>query len=320
MMLARLFCLGLIAVAPVALAQDYPNRSPTIVVPFAAGGPNDVIGRETAEALTQKMGRAFTVENRAGAGGVTGMRYVMSAKPDGYTLFAGSPGPLVISPIASGGSLVVEGNLMPIGVISESPQVLVVSSKLPIKTITELAEYAKARPGELNYGSAGVGTTPHLSAELFRQLTGVAIQHVPYRGTSAAIPDLIRGELNLLFGDVATLKTFIEAGSVRALGVTGAVRSPLLPDVPSAAEAGFPKLIVRNFSVLLAPIGTPEPVIKALSDALDSIKKDGAFVARMERNGMSVFASSPEHARDYMRTERAIWEPVVKAIDLKLSN
>jgi tripartite-type tricarboxylate transporter receptor subunit TctC len=319
-MFSKLLTLGLILAAPAALAQDYPNRSPTIVVPFAAGGPNDVIGRETAEALSQKMGRTFTVENRAGAGGVTGMRYVTASKPDGYTLFAGSPGPLVISPIASAEPIDVEAGLTPIGVISESPQVLAISSKLPVRTVDELAAYAKLKPGVLNYGSAGVGTTPHLSAELFRQLTGIDIQHVPYRGTSAAIPDLIRGELNLIFGDVATLKPFIDAGSVRALCVTGAVRSPLLPDVPSAVEAGFPKLIVRNFSILLAPQGTPEPIVKALSGALDAIKKDGAFVARMARSGMTVFDSSPEHARDYIRTERAIWEPVVKAIGLKLSN
>ena len=319
-MFSKLRTLGLILAAPAALAQDYPNRSPTIVVPFAAGGPNDVIGRETAEALSQKMGRTFTVENRAGAGGVTGMRYVTASKPDGYTLFAGSPGPLVISPIASAEPIDVEAGLTPIGVISESPQVLAISSKLPVRTVDELAAYAKLKPGVLNYGSAGVGTTPHLSAELFRQLTGIDIQHVPYRGTSAAIPDLIRGELNLIFGDVATLKPFIDAGSVRALCVTGAVRSPLLPDVPSAVEAGFPKLIVRNFSILLAPQGTPEPIVKALSGALDAIKKDGAFVARMARSGMTVFDSSPEHARDYIRTERAIWEPVVKAIGLKLSN
>jgi len=319
-MFSKLLTLGLILAAPVALAQDYPNRSPTIVVPFDAGGPNDVIGRETAEALSQKMGRTFTVENRAGAAGVTGMRYVTGSKPDGYTLFAGSPGPLIISPIASAEPIDVEAGLIPIGVISESPQVPAISSKLPVKTVEELAAYAKLKPGVLNYGSAGVDTTPHLSAELFRQLTGINIQHVPYRGTSAAIPDLIRGELNLIFGDVATLKPFIDAGSVRALCVTGAVRSPLLPDVPSAVEAGFPKLIVRNFSILLAPQGTPEPIVKALSGALDAIKKDGAFVARMARSGMTVFDSSPEHARDYIRTERAIWEPVVKAIGLKLSN
>ncbi len=319
-MLARVFALGLILAAPLAHAQDYPNRPVSIVVPFAAGGPNDVIGRETAEALSQKMGRAFTVENRAGAGGVTGMRYVMTARPDGYTLFAGSPGPLVISPIASGGSLEVEGQLIPIGVISESPQVLAVSVKLPVTTVAELAAYAKSKPGVLNYGSAGIGTTPHLSAELFRQLTGTDLQHVPYRGTSAAVPDLIRGELNLIFGDVGTLKPFIESGAVRALCVTGANRSPLLPDVPSAAEAGYPKLVVRNFSILLAPQGTPQPIVKILSDALDAIKKDKAFAARMERQGMAVFDSSPEHARDYIRNERAIWEPVVKAIGLKLGN
>lgn len=308
----------LIACAPmVAAAQDYPARSPTIIVPFAAGGPFDIAGRATADALSQQLNKQFVVENRAGAGGVTGARFVMTSKPDGYTLLLGSPGPLIIAPSANPGTLDIEQQFATIGIIAESPQVLVVSAKVPAQTIGDLITLAKAKPGSLSYGSAGVGTTPHLSAELFRKVTGVDITHVPYRGTSAAVPDLTTGDLHLMFGDVSTLRPFIESGAVRALAVTGSARSKLIPQVPTVVEAGFAELAVRNFSALLAPAGTDATAMRVLHDALSRAKKDAAFIARLETQGMSPVESSPEHARNYLRTEKSIWEPLVQSIGLK---
>ena len=307
-----------LACAPIAtLAQDYPARSPTIIVPFAAGGPFDIAGRATADALSQQLNKQFVVENRAGAGGVTGARFVMTSKPDGYTLLLGSPGPLIIAPSANPGTFDIEQQFATIGIIAESPQVLVVIAKVPAQTITELISLAKAKPGSLSYGSAGVGTTPHLSAELFRKVTGVEITHVPYRGTSAAVPDLTTGDLHLMFGDVSTLRPFIESGAVRALAVTGSQRSKLLPQVPTVVEAGFAELAVRNFSALLATAGSDMQAMKALHDALNRAKKDPGFIARLETQGMSPIESSPEHARNYLRTEKMIWEPLVQAIGLK---
>lgn len=308
----------LIACAPmVAAAQDYPARSPTIIVPFAAGGPFDIAGRATADALSQQLNKQFVVENRAGAGGVTGARFVMTSKPDGYTVLLGSPGPLIIAPSANPGTLDIEQQFATIGIIAESPQVLVVSAKVPAQTIADLITLAKAKPGSLSYGSAGVGTTPHLSAELFRKVTGVDITHVPYRGTSAAVPDLTTGDLHLMFGDVSTLRPFIESGAVRALAVTGSARSKLIPQVPTVVEAGFAELAVRNFSALLAPAGTDATAMRVLHDALSRAKKDAAFIARLETQGMSPVESSPEHARNYLRTEKSIWEPLVQSIGLK---
>ncbi len=305
-----------VAVVP-ALAQEYPSRPPTIIVPFAAGGPFDIIGRETGEALSQRLGRQFVIENRAGAGGVTGMKYVMAANPDGYTLLLGSPGPLVIAPSARPGTIDIEGQLQPIGIIAESPQVLVVTAGLAAKSIAEVAALAKAKPGTLNFGSAGIGTTPHLSAELFKKLAGIDIVHVPYRGTAAAIQDVMRGELNMIFGDVATLKPFIEAGSVRALAVTGSERSKLVPSVPTTGEVGFPGLMVRNFSVLLAPVATPKAVVEVLVKALADAKKEAAFAGKLATHGMTPVVSSPEHARSYLKAEMATWEPLVQSIGLK---
>ena len=308
----------LLTTAPLPLlAEGYPSRPPTIVVPFAAGGPFDITGRATADALSQQLNKQFVVENRAGAGGVTGARFVMTSKPDGYTLLLGSPGPLIIAPSANPGSINVEQQFATVGIIAESPQVLVVSAKVAARSIPELIALAKAKPGGLSYGSAGVGTTPHLSAELFRKVTGVDITHVPYRGTSAAVPDLTTGDLHLMFGDVSTLRSFIDSGALTALAVTGGARSKLIPQVPTVIEAGYPELTVRNFSALLAPTGTDPVALKALAEALTRAKTDEGFVARLETQGMSAIESSPDHARNYLRTETTIWEPLVQSIGLK---
>lgn len=300
-----------------ALAQNYPSCSPTVVVPFAAGGPVDINGREIAEALSQKLGASFVVENRAGAGGVTGMKYVMSARPDGCTLLIGSPGPLVIIPASGTDSADVLSQLIPIGIISESPQVFAVSAKLPAKSIDDVVGLAKAKPGALNYGSAGIGTTPHLSAELFKKIAGLDIVHVPYRGTAAAIQDVLRGEISIIFGDTAALKPFIDAGSLTALATTGTQRSKLLPNVPAVNEVGFPDLTVSNYSALLVPSATPKPIVDILVKALADIKNDPVFVARLAANGMTATPSSPEKARVFLAAERRQWEPLVKSIGLK---
>ncbi len=314
-----LLSIGLAGFAFSAAAQDYPARSPTLVVPYAAGGPVDIAGRATADALSRQLGRQVVVENKAGAGGVVGTRFVMTSRPDGYTLLLGSTGPLIIAPSANPGSMDVEKEFQPVGVVADSPQVLVVSAKVAARTLAALVALAKAKPGSLNYGSAGIGTTPHLAAELFKRATGTELVHVPYRGTSAAIPDLMSGELQLMFGDIATLRPFIESGAVNALVVTGAARSRLVPQVPTAPEAGYPTLVSRNFYVVLAPAGTPQPVVEALSKALAAAKADAGLSSQLEGQGMTVADSSPEHARRYLRTEKETWEPIIQAIGLKLN-
>jgi tripartite-type tricarboxylate transporter receptor subunit TctC len=311
---------GLSALPASASAQTYPTRPVTLVVPYAAGGPVDIAGRSTAEALSAQIKQQVVVENKPGAGGVVGTRSVATARPDGYTLLLGSPGPLVIAPSANPGSLDVEKEFRQVGVVADSPQVLVVASKIPATNLAELVAYAKTRPGALNYGSAGIGTTPHLAAELLNRATGVHLVHVPYRGTSAAVPDLLSGELQVMFGDIATLRPFIEARSIKALAVTGTVRSKLIPDVPTTVEAGFPTLISRNFYVVLAPASVTDGVVATLDKALTVAKADKAFIARLETQGMNVVESSPIHARDYLRAERQIWEPIIRDMGLKLKD
>ncbi|HEV2575388.1 MAG TPA: tripartite tricarboxylate transporter substrate binding protein [Beijerinckiaceae bacterium] len=308
---------ALTAVVAPAMAQDYPNRPITLVVPYAAGGPVDIAGRSTAEALSKQLGQGVVVENKPGAGGLVGTRYVGTARPDGYTLLLGSPGPLVIAPSADPASIDIEKDFSLIGVIAESPQVLVVSAKLPPKTFKEFIAYAKEKPGALNYGSAGIGTTPHLAAELLNRATGIKTVHVPYRGTSAAVPDVVSGELQMIFGDIATLRPFVQSKAVTALVIGGPRRSNLLPEVPNATEEGYPSLVSRNFSVLMAPAGLPAEIAARLNKALTDAKTDKTFLDRMDLQGMTPIDSSPDQARQYLRDERQTWEPLVKEMGLK---
>ncbi|MDH7797226.1 MULTISPECIES: tripartite tricarboxylate transporter substrate binding protein [unclassified Beijerinckia] len=312
-----IFVAALTAVVVPAAAQDYPSRPITLVVPYAAGGPVDIAGRSTAEALSKQLGQGVVVENKPGAGGLVGTRYVGTARPDGYTLLLGSPGPLVIAPSADPATVNVERDFTLIGVIAESPQVLVISSKLPAKTFKEFVAYAKTKPGALNYGSAGIGTTPHLAAELLNRATGIRTVHVPYRGTSAAVPDVISGELQMIFGDIATLRPFVDSKAVTALVIGGTRRSNLLPDVPNAVEEGYPGLISRNFSVLLAPARMPADIVARLNAALTAAKTDKGFIERMDQQGMSPVDSSPDQARQYLQGERQTWEPIVREMGLK---
>jgi tripartite-type tricarboxylate transporter receptor subunit TctC len=302
-----------------AQGQTYPARTITLVVPYAAGGPVDIAGRSIAEALSGPLGQQVIVENKAGAGGTTGTKFVAGASPDGYTILLGSTGPLVIAPAANPGQIDVSKVFQIIGLVADSPQLLVVNAKLPIRSLSEFVDYARARPDGLNYGSAGIGTTPHLSSELLHRAANIKLVHVPYRGTSAAIPDLVSGELQFLFGDTVTLKPFVESGAVRALAVTGAQRSKLAPAIPTTAEAGYPALLVRNFYAVLTPAGIPEAIASRLADAIAAAKADKAFSERMERQGMEVVPGSQVQAQSYLREEVEKWTPIIKAMGLKLN-
>ena len=301
-----------------AQAQTFPQRPVTLIVPYAAGGPVDIAGRTFAEALTKTLGQQVVVENKAGAGGMSGTRFAAAANPDGYTLLLGSSGPLIIAPAASPGLIDIDARFKPVSLVADSPQVLVVNSKLPIKSLQEFVDHARGKPEGLNYGSAGIGTTPHLSAEMLARAASIKLVHVPYRGTSAAVPDLVSGELQFLFGDIATLAPFIEAKSISALAVTGTRRSNLLPQTPTTAEAEFPSLLARNFYAVLAPAGIAPAIVETIARRTEDAKADRNFVERMEKQGMALAASSPQHASEYIQEERKLWTPVIQAIGLKL--
>ena len=301
-----------------AQAQEaWPQRAISLVVPFAPGGPVDNAARPVAEGLRRRLGHAVVVENRAGAGGLLGTRYVAQARPDGYTLLVGSPGPMIIAPAA--GTPDVPDALVafaPIALIAESPQMLVVTPSLPVGTLAEFVAFARARPGALNMGSSGIGTTPHLAQELLGKLAGIRVEHVPYRGTGAAIPDLVAGKIEALFGDISAVLPLVEAGRLRALAITARERSPLAPLVPTTPEAGFPALLSRNWQALLAPAGTPHSVISRIATALMEALEDPTVRIVLARQGAVAARSDPAHLAAFLREERATWEPVIREIGL----
>jgi tripartite-type tricarboxylate transporter receptor subunit TctC len=303
-----------------ARAQEaWPQRAVTLVVPFAPGGPVDNVARPVAEGLRRRIGQPVVIENRAGAGGLVGTRAVAAARPDGHTLLVGSPGPLVIAP-AAGATDAPDPlrALAPVALLADSPQVLVVTNGLAATTLAEFVALARTRPGELNLGSAGIGTTPHLAMELLGQLAGVRFEHVPYRGTGAALPDLMAGKIDALFGDISAVLPLVEAGRIRALATTAAARTALAPGIPTTAEAGFPALIVRNFQAVLAPAGTPDGVLRRAAVALGEAVAEDAVRAALARQGALPARSGPEHLAEYIRAERATWDPVIRAIGLRL--
>lgn len=304
--------------ATTAGASDYPSQPIHIIVPYAPGGPVDFVGRNVSEALRRNTDHAFVVENRPGAGGVTGTESVINARPDGYEVVIGSAGPLVVRPSAGAVNFDPQEALAPVALLGSSPQILVVYPGVEARTVAEFAELARQRPGELNIGSAGIGTTPHLAAELLMKEAGIELTHIPYRGTGQAIPDLLGGQIDAIFGDISAVLPLIEDGRLTALAITSAERSDLAPDIETTAEAGFPTLISGNWQGFFMPAGTPEDRIEMLADAVRALHDDPAFMAVMRGQGVMVPESSPEHLADFLAAELALWGPIIAELDLDL--
>lgn len=296
--------------------QPWPQRGLSLVVPFAPGGPVDNAARPLAEGLRRQLGQTVIIENRPGGGGVVGTRQVAQARPDGYTLLVGSPGPLTIAPAASPDAPDPLRVLAPVALIAQSPQVLVVPISSTATTLDAFVALARARPGGLNLGSAGIGTTPHLAMELLARIAGVQFEHVPYRGTGAALPDVIAGKIDGLFGDISAVLPLVESGQLRALAVTGRDRSVLAPAIPSAAELGYPQLMVRNWQALLAPAGTPEAVLRRIAEAVAAALADPIVRSALARQGSTPGEGGPDQLAAFLREERTTWDPVVRAIGL----
>ncbi len=299
-------------------AQSYPTRQITFVVPFAAGGPVDNSGRAFAEAMRRQLKSTIVIENRPGAGGIVATRGVIAAKPDGYTLLVGSAGPLVIAPAAGVKGVDAGTQLAMVGLINESPQIVVASTTVNAETLKDFVAFAKASGGKVNYGSAGIGTMPHLAGELFKSIAGIDMLHVPYRGTGAALPDLLSGRNHIIFGDITAVLPMVEAGRLRAYAITGTQRSELAPKVPTTAEAGLPQLVTRNWNALVGPVGLPAPVVGRLVEAMSAASKDKDYLEAMRKQGSVPIASSPAHLAQYMDAERKRLEPIVQRIGLKL--
>jgi tripartite-type tricarboxylate transporter receptor subunit TctC len=309
--------LGLIAAAR-ARAEAYPNRPVKIIVPTVAGGTVDVVTRLIANDLSLRLGSTFFVDNRSGAGNTLGSREAARSDPDGYTLLMSSASGQVISPLVyKAVDYDAVKSFAPIGLIAESSIILVINPALPFKSLPELVAYAKANPGRLNYGSAGTGTVPHLTGELFKSAAGVDLVHVPYRGGALSIADVIAGNVQLTFEASSPLLQHIRDGRLRALAVTSKARIPDLPDVPSTTESGYPDLVVTTWTGLFAPAGTDAAVIARLNGVINEGLRSPELRAALAKVGNIPLGGPSEALAQLLETEQRKWAPVVRALNLK---
>jgi tripartite-type tricarboxylate transporter receptor subunit TctC len=302
---------ALVAAAPAGHAADaWPSRPIHFVIPFPPGGSNDVVGRVFAAAIGERLGQTLVVENRGGAGGVVGTELVAKAAPDGYTLLvislAHAVNPwlykLKYDPIKS---------FVPIGIMGSGTNVLVVNPTLPVHSVSELVALAKAKPGELNYASAGIGSFQHLGGELFKLDAGVNIVHVPFRGGGPAMLDVLAGNTKVMFSSLVQTTPYIRNGQLRALGTGGIKRSPVLPDVPTIAEAGVPDYQATNWWGIIAPAGTPAAIVDKVHAALAAAQDSPETQKRLESEGAEVVRMNSVEFGAFMQGEMKKWGEVV---------
>ena len=296
-----------------AQAGNWPEAPVRIVVPFSAGGASDVLTRILADKLQARLGQNFTVDNRTGAGGNIGMEAVKGAAPDGYTVASATVGTLTINQfLFSKLGYDPVRDYAYVSTIWENTNVFVVAAQHPAKSVQEFLAWAKKQPRGVSYGSAGIGTTPHLSGELFRARTGIEAQHIPFRGAAQSMPALVGGDTDFAIDNVASYMPLIRSGKVRALAVTSAERWPQLPDVPTMAEAGVRDFVVTSWGAFVVPKGTPAPVVEKLSAALRAIAAEPAHQQRFLDSGARAVASTPQELTAFAERERAKWKEVVQ--------
>jgi tripartite-type tricarboxylate transporter receptor subunit TctC len=319
MTMKRLLALALLALAAAAApaaAQDYPNRPVRLIIPFPPGGSNDVVGRLVANQLSEKLGHKVFVDNRGGAGGVLGTEAAANAAPDGYTLLVVSIAHAV-NPALYKLSYDPIKSFAPISIMATGPNVLAVNPTLPVKNVKELVALAKEKPGSIDYASAGVGSFQHLGGELFKLVAGVNLQHVPYKGGGPAMQDVIAGHVKVMFSSLVQTTPFIHSGQLRALGVGGAKRNPVLPDVPTIEEAGVPGYVADNWWGIVAPAGTPQPIVDKLYRDIQDVLKSPELTAAFAREGAAAVTMSGAEFGKYMEDEMAKWARVVKEGNIK---
>lgn len=303
--------------APGALAQTYPTKPIRLVVPSSPGGGTDITGRIVAQKLTELLRQQVVVDNRAGAGTRIGNEIVAKSPPDGYTLLMGLSTLAIIPAVYKSVSYDALKDFAPISQAVSVPNVLVVHPSLPARSVKELIALGKSRPRDLVGGSAGTGTNPHLSLELFRSLAGIDIVHVPYKGSGPGVVALVSGEVALFFPSLPSATPHIKAKRVRPLGVTTAKRAEALPDVPSIAEAGLPGYEATQWFGVLAPAGTPRAIVDRLHKEIVAGLKSPEVVKQLSTQGAQIVASSPEEFAEYIRAETKKWAGVVKAAGIK---
>ncbi len=315
---AGLGALGTLALGGAATAQDFPDRSITLVVPFAAGGSTDVVARIVAEAMSADLGQQVIVENVGGAGGSLGAGQVARAEPDGHTILMGTVATHALNPlILATTAYDPVADFEPVSLLALIPNVLLVNPLLEATTVAELIELLKAEPDGYVYASSGIGTPLHLSGELFNSLAGVTMTHVPYQGSGPALQDLLGNQVSIMFDNLPSASGHMAAGTLRALGVTTLERAASFPDVPAIAET-VPGYETYTWNALFAPAGTPPDVVARLNAAAVAAMADPSVAERMQEFSATVVGSSPEELGAHVAAELVKWQPIVEGADIQM--
>jgi tripartite-type tricarboxylate transporter receptor subunit TctC len=300
-----------------AMAQDYPNRVIRLIVPFPPGGPTDVIARILANSTSPMLGQTIVVENRpGGAAGTVGTRVVVSADPDGYTLLLSIAGSLTIAPVLYKLDYDPLKDLAPIAIVEQSPEILTVNPAMP-SSLAEFIAYAKGNPGKINLSSPGVGTLPHVLGALLQLVGNIKLTHVPYRGAGPAITDLLAGQVQVMFNHPSVVAAHLESGKLRALGVSSDTRFAQLPNIPTFTEQGYSRLLATEWLGLLAPAGTPEPIVQKLNSAVNRAMQTPDARASLQKLSVETKAVTPEEFKTFMAAETRKWAQVVTDANIK---
>jgi tripartite-type tricarboxylate transporter receptor subunit TctC len=303
--------------APIAMAQNYPAKPVRLIVPFPAGGVADVLGRMLAQRLSAQYGQQVVVENRAGSGGHVGAEVAARATPDGYTIMFGTIGIHAAYGIYSKLSYDPARDLQPVSLLADLPNILVVHPSVPARNTKEFIALAKARPGELNFGTAGAGSSTHMIGELFKVVAGVNLTHVPYKGSAPAMADLLGGQIHLMFENLPVAIQHVRAGKIRAIGMTSRQRSASMPEVPTIAETGLPEYEATAWFTIGAAAKVPADIVRKLNTDIDAWLKAPDMQARWRDMGVTPLGGSPEVAAKFFASETVKWNRVIKAAGIR---
>jgi tripartite-type tricarboxylate transporter receptor subunit TctC len=299
-------------------AQSYPNRLIRLIVPFAAGGPADTLARLVGQHLSVALGQSVVIDNRPGAGGTIAAKAAVSAEPDGYTLMYGNTATLAIGPVVyKNAGYDPLKHFAPVALVSVSHSVLIADPGLPANSLTALVAYAKANPRKINFASPGHGTPPHMIGEMFRLRAGIEIVHVPYRGTAAALTDLMSGQVQIAFENPAVTVQLIQTGKLKGLAVTGETRNPQIPDLPTIAESGI-DVVSMSFTGIVAPAGIPVDILQRLNAAINDALNSAEMQASFGKLGVQTRIGSSADFAAFIATEKEKWAAVAKAAGIQI--